>query len=88
MPDTVSHTPFVGQRIKLHGHKGSIKFIGEVDGTSGVWLGIEWDDPKRGKHSGEKDGRKYFDCKYAKIPKIYRYETNRRRGRTDQFLMQ
>ena len=26
----------------------------------GVWLGVEWDDPTRGKHSGEHEGVSYF----------------------------
>ena len=67
MSDTISRSPFVGQRIKVHGHKGTIKFIGQVDGVQGLWLGIEWDDSTRGKHSGEKNGKHYFTCKYAPI---------------------
>ena len=31
---------------------------------SGVWLGVEWDDPSRGKHSGDHDGVHYFTCGY------------------------
>lgn len=27
---------------------------------TGSWLGVEWDDSKRGKHSGSKDGKFYF----------------------------
>ncbi|KAH7107600.1 RNI-like protein, partial [Auriculariales sp. MPI-PUGE-AT-0066] len=26
------------------------------------WLGVEWDDPQRGKHDGTKDGIQYFTC--------------------------
>ena len=25
-----------------------------------LWLGVEWDDPARGRHSGEHGGRQYF----------------------------
>ena len=28
----------------------------------GLWLGVEWDDPSRGKHSGEHNGVQYFTC--------------------------
>ena len=55
--------PRLGARISLSGHLGTIKYSGSVDGTSGTWLGIEWDDPQRGKHDGVKDGRRYFECR-------------------------
>ncbi|KAL5532876.1 hypothetical protein ACEPAF_4650 [Sanghuangporus sanghuang] len=54
--------PNIGRRVSLHGNKGTIKYIGEVQGTNGTWLGVEWDDRTRGKHSGEKGGRQYFAC--------------------------
>lgn len=44
------------------GHIGTVRFVGQVDGTAGVWLGVEWDDPERGKHDGTKDGNRYFSC--------------------------
>ena len=28
----------------------------------GAWLGVEWDDPSRGKHSGTHEGKRYFTC--------------------------
>lgn len=34
-------------------------------GYNGSWLGIEWDDPKRGKHDGVVDGMRYFKTKHA-----------------------
>lgn len=30
---------------------------------SGVWLGVEWDDPDRGKHDGTHEGHTYFKTK-------------------------
>lgn len=51
-----------GMRMAYKGHIGTVKFIGSVEGTSGTWLGIEWDDPTRGKHDGSKDGKRYFTC--------------------------
>ncbi|KAI1933074.1 hypothetical protein LOZ66_006602 [Ophidiomyces ophidiicola] len=41
----------------------TVRYVGEVQGTNGSWLGVEWDDPSRGKHSGEYGGVKYFQCK-------------------------
>ncbi|KAJ7766787.1 hypothetical protein B0H16DRAFT_1309252 [Mycena metata] len=57
------HLPAEGTRLNLAGHVGTIRFVGNVDNTSGVWLGVEWDDPKRGKHDGVKDGKRYFTCR-------------------------
>lgn len=51
-----------GLRISYMNHIGTIRFSGPVEGTSGTWMGIEWDDPKRGKHDGSKDGKQYFKC--------------------------
>ncbi|KAF8798138.1 RNI-like protein [Phlegmacium glaucopus] len=52
----------VGARINLHNHLGTIKYAGPVNNTTGIWLGVEWDDPERGKHDGSKDGKQYFTC--------------------------
>ncbi|KAJ7481176.1 hypothetical protein B0H11DRAFT_2157842 [Mycena galericulata] len=57
------HLPTEGTRLSLAGSIGTVKFVGQVDNTSGVWLGVEWDDPKRGKHDGVKDGKRYFTCR-------------------------
>jgi hypothetical protein len=54
-----------GARVRYQGHRGTIRFHGPVAGTKGTWLGIEWDDPARGKHDGSKDGVRYFECTYA-----------------------
>lgn len=47
---------FVGQRVILDDrHLGTVRFSGRVEGQDPeqIWLGIEWDDPTRGKHSGQ-----------------------------------
>ena len=51
-----------GQRLSYGGALCTIRYVGEVAGTSGVWLGVEWDDPTRGKHSGRHKGHRYFVC--------------------------
>ena len=58
----VGAIPPVGTRFSLSGYIGTIRFVGEVDGTNGVWLGVEWDDRTRGRHDGIKDGKRYFSC--------------------------
>ncbi|GAA6064659.1 hypothetical protein JCM10212_002132 [Sporobolomyces blumeae] len=41
---------------------GTVLYRGPVRPTKGEWLGVEWDDPGRGKHSGvhEPTGVRYF----------------------------
>lgn len=57
--------PPEGTRVSLAGQLGTVRFAGNVDNTNGVWLGIEWDDPSRGKHDGInlKDAKRYFSCR-------------------------
>lgn len=51
----------MGQRISLGPHRGTIRYRGPALPSSGEWLGIEWDDPSRGKHDGTAaDGTRYF----------------------------
>ncbi|CAO1614454.1 unnamed protein product [Parajaminaea phylloscopi] len=40
---------------------GTLRYTGEVEGTKGTWLGVEWDQPGQGKHDGEYKGRRYFN---------------------------
>ncbi|KAL4248489.1 hypothetical protein ABKN59_007766 [Abortiporus biennis] len=54
--------PAIGTRINHSNYRGTVRFVGPVDGTRGNWLGIEWDDVSRGKHDGVKDGKRYFTC--------------------------
>ena len=53
----------IGQRISYDGALCTVRFIGEVAGTTGTWLGVEWDDSARGKHDGCHKGVRYFTCK-------------------------
>jgi dynactin complex subunit len=57
-----SQPPAVGTRINHATNLGTVRFVGEVEGTKGIWLGVEWDDPQRGRHSGSKHGKQYFTC--------------------------
>ncbi|PPQ93226.1 hypothetical protein CVT25_015224 [Psilocybe cyanescens] len=58
------HIPSVGTRFSLNNDIGTIRYTGTVDNTPGIWLGVEWDNPDRGKHDGHKDGKKYFSCRF------------------------
>jgi dynactin complex subunit len=54
--------PPLGARIDYAGYRGSIRYVGQVLNSQGLWLGVEWDDLIRGKHNGVKDGVPYFQC--------------------------
>jgi len=41
--------------------RGTIRYIGYVEGREEEWVGIELDEP-RGSNDGEVDGIRYFDC--------------------------
>mmetsp|Transcript_9080 Transcript_9080/g.32222 ORF Transcript_9080/g.32222 Transcript_9080/m.32222 type:complete len:596 (+) Transcript_9080:1-1788(+) len=43
--------------------RGTVLYIGPVDGKKGIWAGVEWDRPCRGKHNGTYHGHTYFRCR-------------------------
>ena len=51
----------IGQRGSLDGFLCTVRYIGNLSGTKGDWLGVEWDDPKRGKHDGTHKQQRVFD---------------------------
>ncbi|ETS87953.1 hypothetical protein PFICI_01781 [Pestalotiopsis fici W106-1] len=53
----------VGDRLSYDGAICTVRYLGEVAGTSGSWIGVEWDDATRGKHDGSHKGTRYFSCK-------------------------
>lgn len=53
----------VNDRVCFNSSIGTIKYVGPVSGKAGIWYGIEWDDPTRGKGDGSVDGVRYFTCK-------------------------
>ncbi|KAL4798579.1 tubulin-specific chaperone [Aspergillus venezuelensis] len=61
MTEPTSHS-LLNQRRSYDGNLCTIRYVGKVEGTSGEWLGVEWDDPTRGKHSGQHQGVRYFTC--------------------------
>ncbi|KAI1130680.1 Thioesterase/thiol ester dehydrase-isomerase [Nemania abortiva] len=60
---TMSTGPQVGDRLSYDGAICTVRYLGEVAGTSGTWLGVEWDDAARGKHDGSHKGVRYFTCR-------------------------
>lgn len=58
----MSQASHIGQRISFSKELCTVRYIGSVDGTKGEWLGVEWDDASRGKHDGQANGKRYFEC--------------------------
>lgn len=54
--------PQVGDRVRILKETAIIRYIGPVINQQGTWIGVEWDDPSRGKHDGSTGGVKYFTC--------------------------
>ncbi|ETN44738.1 uncharacterized protein HMPREF1541_10408 [Cyphellophora europaea CBS 101466] len=50
------------KRLVLDGNLCTVRYHGPLEGTSGEWLGVEWDDPTRGKHDGSHKGKRVFQC--------------------------
>ncbi|RUS25219.1 hypothetical protein BC938DRAFT_472470, partial [Jimgerdemannia flammicorona] len=52
----------LAQRIQVDDTLATVRYIGPVPPTPGEWLGVEWDNPLRGKHDGFHNGVRYFHC--------------------------
>ena len=54
----------IGLRVELNDQIGIVKYVGPVHKEkmkpTDIFLGIEWEDPSRGKHNGTVDGYEYF----------------------------
>ncbi|KXT04383.1 hypothetical protein AC578_3588 [Pseudocercospora eumusae] len=57
---------YVGQRLSLKGQLCTIRYVGRVGGKAGDWLGVEWDDPARGKHNGTHERKQYFKSSFLR----------------------
>ncbi|KAF3918526.1 hypothetical protein ABW21_db0207701 [Orbilia brochopaga] len=80
----MASTFYIGQRLSSESRPCTVRYIGEVQGTKGEWLGVEWDDPARGKHSGDHHGFRYFECKVPGAGSFVR--PNRPYDRPNTFL--
>uniref|UniRef100_A0A8D0AE50 Tubulin-specific chaperone E n=1 Tax=Sander lucioperca TaxID=283035 RepID=A0A8D0AE50_SANLU len=56
----------VGRRVSCDGERATVRYVGPVPPTPGLWLGVEWDNPERGKHDGSHEGVQYFTCRNPK----------------------
>lgn len=53
---------YVGRRLSFEGSLCTVRYTGRLPETKGEWLGVEWDDPSRGKHDGKHKGTQIFNC--------------------------
>uniref|UniRef100_G3WPP0 Tubulin-specific chaperone E n=1 Tax=Sarcophilus harrisii TaxID=9305 RepID=G3WPP0_SARHA len=63
MSDSVP-SDVIGRRIDVNGELGTVRYFGDVPPVKGPWIGIEWDNPQRGKHDGSHEGTIYFKCRH------------------------
>ncbi|WFD04938.1 hypothetical protein MVES1_000263 [Malassezia vespertilionis] len=50
-------------RFQCRGEYGTVRYIGPLPPKEGVWFGVQFDTPGRGKHDGVgPDGVRYFTC--------------------------
>ncbi|XP_068582899.1 tubulin-specific chaperone E [Cebidichthys violaceus] len=54
----------VSRRVSCDGERATVRYAGPVPPTAGLWLGVEWDNPERGKHDGSHEGVQYFTCRH------------------------
>ncbi|VEL07170.1 unnamed protein product [Protopolystoma xenopodis] len=50
----------IGKRVTNDDYLGTIKYVGPLPGSKSFWLGIDWDNETRGRHSGIFNGVQYF----------------------------
>eukprot|EP00211_Chloroparvula_japonica_P009347 CAMPEP_0119127992 /NCGR_PEP_ID=MMETSP1310-20130426/6319_1 /TAXON_ID=464262 /ORGANISM="Genus nov. species nov., Strain RCC2339" /LENGTH=173 /DNA_ID=CAMNT_0007118283 /DNA_START=85 /DNA_END=603 /DNA_ORIENTATION=- len=71
MADTVEKGKVrVGQRLSVTGYRCTVRFVGTLAGVQvpraeEEWLGVEWDEPGRGKNSGQVKGKSFFEVEVA-----------------------
>ncbi|XP_047228704.1 tubulin-specific chaperone E isoform X2 [Girardinichthys multiradiatus] len=56
----------VGKRVSCGGERATVRYVGHVPPYEGLWIGVEWDNPERGKHDGSHEGMQYFTCRNPK----------------------
>ncbi|KAJ6232363.1 guanine nucleotide exchange factor [Anaeramoeba flamelloides] len=72
----------IGDRIKVHGSPGTIKFLGETKFSPGLWIGIELDRTD-GNNNGSINGTPYFVCK-EKHGLFIKYKRNEKEQEQEQ----
>lgn len=50
----------IGCRVVKEEQFGTIKYVGQLANSKFIWLGVDWDDSKNGRHNGSFKGITYF----------------------------
>lgn len=66
--------PAIGSRQSFADAHCTVRYIGPLQGHKGVFVGVEWDDPSLGKHSGTLDGKFYFQSAIELAGSFFRIE--------------
>ncbi|KAL9104107.1 MAG: hypothetical protein Q9163_000909 [Psora crenata] len=56
---------YIGERLSFRGDRCTVRYIGTLGDQPRDWLGVEWDDPAKGKHDGTYDGVRYFSWDFV-----------------------
>ncbi|KAJ1807995.1 hypothetical protein LPJ75_004676, partial [Coemansia sp. RSA 2598] len=48
--------------IPVQGLRGTLRYLGPIDGKQGTWAGVELDEVGKGKNDGTVAGKSYFAC--------------------------
>lgn len=75
-----------GERLTVKDKRGvatgTVRYFGPLDGKSGSWVGVEWDDPERGTNDGTFQGTRYFTCLRQPASASFITASKVRRGNT------
>ncbi|XVE60723.1 hypothetical protein DITRI_Ditri05aG0150900 [Diplodiscus trichospermus] len=65
----------LGQRVHSSAEPrrvGTVKYVGDVEGYSGTWVGVDWDNEGDGKHDGSINGVRCFQARSQKSASFVR----------------
>ena len=85
MSSSGGKAPRVGDRVQVAHHRATVKYVGEVEGQSGQWVGLDWDDASRGKNDGSTGGQAYFQSSAptsGSFMRLEKFETQIKAGRS------
>ncbi|ORX49539.1 RNI-like protein [Hesseltinella vesiculosa] len=67
----------VNTRIQVGEDRATVRYVGAVEGSTGEWLGVEWDNDLRGKHNGTHNNKNYFTCRSQTSGSFLRYNAKK-----------
>lgn len=77
---------YLGKRLSFDQALCTIRYRGLLPGQKGEWLGVEWDEPDRGKHNGSYQGKQIFETLSSSPTCASFIRTTRQADRPRSFL--